>query len=396
MALELKAAFFSLGHISYNTTVVSGIGSGFLQMSGVTASYPLVVRLSTISSVFSGSTTCGFALSDQDGYALIPFGAPDSYNFSGGLANFWIVTTQGASIATFSGSSLAPRFAEPYEHTNLGNWSFTQDSYKNVTAQITDYQSVTTYSVFESYESGSLATPQFFKIWEVKMFGPDGSLIATNSVTPRPDGQQPFTVFPSSTVTVTGEYYFSVARKCRLIQNSTPASHLEGTFSTVLTAPAVTSGGNNMFSWLTNDYWYMTDLQVNLGTRAVTHRHGTVQIKPNDTVNFAVLFHDGSSGKNPVATDLRLAVRSSSNASAYYFWANPSVTTTSVSGDVYYTITVTASDEDLLAAQNANLLSGGSDQNLLAEVQWTTTRGTFTSDTFNITVANEVIRDPDV
>lgn len=152
-----------------------------------------------------------------------------------------------------------------------------------------------------------------------------------------------------------------------------------------------------MFSWLNNDYWWLTDLQVNLGTRAVTHRHGTLELRPNDTVNFAVLFHDGSAGKDPVATDLRLAVRSSSNASAYYFWANPSVTTTSVSGDIYYTITVTASDEDLLSAQAAGLLAGSnSPQTLLAEVQWTTTRGTFTSDTFNITVANEVVREPDV
>lgn len=173
-------------------------------------------------------------------------------------------------------------------------------------------------------------------------------------------------------------------------------------WSTVLTltAPAVTSGGGgntNMFSWLNNDYWWLTDLQVNLGTRAVTHRHGTVQIKPNDTVNFAVLFHDGSAGKDPVATDLRLAVRSASNTSAYYFWANPSVTTTSVSGDIYYTITVTASDEDLLAAQASGLLSGSAAaQSLLAEVQWTTTRGTFTSDTFTIEVPSEIIREPDV
>jgi hypothetical protein len=152
-----------------------------------------------------------------------------------------------------------------------------------------------------------------------------------------------------------------------------------------------------MFSWLNNDYWYLTDLQVNLGTRAVTHRHGTVEIRPNDTVNFAVLFHDGSAGVDPVATDLRLAVRSSSNNSAYYFWANPAVTTTSAGGNVFYTITVTASDEDLLAAQAVGLLAGSNaTQTLLAEVQWTTTRGTFTSDTFNISVANEVAREPDV
>ena len=213
----------------------------------------------------------------------------------------------------------------------------------------------------------------------------------------RPDGQQPFTVFPASNVTASGEYLFSVARKHKISQAGA-IQHLEGTFCTILTAPAVTSGGSsNMFSWLNNDYWYLTDLQVNLGTRAVTHRHGTLELRPNDTVNFAVLFHNGASGVDPVATDLRLAVRSASNSSAYYFWSNPSVTTTSVSGDIFYTITVTASDEDLLAAQAVGLLAGSNvSQNLLAEVQWTTTRGTFSSDTFNISVANEIVRETDV
>ena len=136
---------------------------------------------------------------------------------------------------------------------------------------------------------------------------------------------------------------------------------------------------------------------MNLGTRAVTHRHGTVEIKPNDTISFAVLFHNGSAGVDPVATDLRLAVRSASNASAYHFWSAATVTTASVSGDTYYTLTVTASDEDLLAAQAAGLLAGSNAaQSLLAEVQWTTTRGTFSSDTFAISVPNEVVREPDV
>jgi hypothetical protein len=58
---------------------------------------------------------------------------------------------------------------------------------------------------------------------------------------------------------------------------------------------------------------------------------------------------------------------------------------------------VTASDEDLLAAQAVGLLAGSNaSQNLLAEVQWTTTRGTFSSDTFTINVPSEVVREPDV
>jgi hypothetical protein len=168
---------------------------------------------------------------------------------------------------------------------------------------------------------------------------------------------------------------------------------------TTLTAGVtVTSGGSsNMYSWLDNSYWYLTDLQVNLGTRAVTHRHGTIQLRPSDTINFAILFHDGTAGIDPQATDIKLAVRSSNNTSPYHFWSAATVSTVTVSGDVYYAITVTASDDDLLTAQAANLLAGSNaDQSLLGEIQWTTTRGTFSSDTFTINVPSEVVREPDV
>lgn len=393
MALNLKAIFVSVPHGSYNTSVVESFGSGFLQVSGVTANYPLVLKLYLGNSPVN-VTTRGFGYSDNDGNAMIPFRANDSYTWSAsGTFSFILATTAGASVATYSGNN----FQDNYEHTNAGIWNFTQDSSKSVKAQIVDYQSVTTYTVFESYESGVLETPQFFKIWEVKMFGPDGSLLQTNNLTPRPDGQQPFTVFPGSIVSVTGEYFFSVSRKYRLTQASTSTSHLEGTFSTVLTASTVTSTSTNMYSWLDNSYWYLTDLQVNLGTRAVTHRHGTIQLRPSDTINFAILFHDGTAGIDPQATDIKLAVRSSNNTSPYHFWSAATVSTVTVSGDVYYAITVTASDDDLLTAQAANLLAeSNADQSLLGEIQWTTTRGTFSSDTFTINVPSEVVREPDV
>jgi hypothetical protein len=395
MPLGLNAVFVSVVHGSYSTSVVESLGSGFLQVSGVTANYPLVVKF-IAGSTADNAVTRGFGFSNNDGNALLPFRAFDTYAWNNGAFSFALATTSGASVATYENL----RFASTYEHTNAGTWNFTQDSSKNVKAQIADYQSVTTYTVFESYEPGALQTPQFFKIWEVKMFGPDGSLLQTNSLNPRADGQQPFTVFPSTVVSVTGEYFFSVARKYRLSQNSNSTLHLEGIFSSVLTASAVTSGGGettNMFSWLNNSYWYLTDLQVNLGTRAVTHRHGAIQLRPADTINFAILFHDGTAGINPQATDIKLAVRSSNNTSPYHFWSATTVSTVTVSGDVYYAITVTASDDDLLTAQAANLLAGSNaDQSLLGEIQWTTTRGTFSSDTFTINVPSEVVREPDV
>ena len=152
-----------------------------------------------------------------------------------------------------------------------------------------------------------------------------------------------------------------------------------------------------MYSWLDNSYWYLTDLQVNIGTRAVTNRQGTIDLRPSDTINFAILFHDGTAGINPEATDIKLAVRSSNNTSPYHFWSSTTVSTVTVSGDVYYAITVTASDDDLLSAQATNLLAGSNAaQSLLGEIQWTTTRGTFSSDTFTINVPSEVVREPDV
>ena len=392
MPLSLNAVFVSVPHSANNTSVASSFGSGWLQISGVTANHPLYLKLGFDSGV---AVTRGFALSDLDGNMLMPFRASDSYSWNLGDFSFTLSTTQGVSVATFWNNY----FGQTLETNNIGAWTFTQNAAKDVTAQITSYQSVVSYSIFESYVSGALEVPSFFKIWEVKMYGPEGALLATNDLTMRPDGQQPFTVFPASNVTVTGEYFFSVARKHRLTQRDTASVHLEGTFATVLTAPAVTSGGvtASMFTWLDNSYWYLTDLQVNLGTRAVTHRHGTVEIKPNDTINFAVLFHNGSAGVDPVATDLRLAVRSASNASAYHFWSAATVTTAAVSGDTYYTITVTASDDDLMAAQAAGLLAGSNAaQSLLGEIQWTTTRGTFSSNTFTISVPNEVVRETDV
>lgn len=166
----------------------------------------------------------------------------------------------------------------------------------------------------------------------------------------------------------------------------------------VLTAPALITGATaSLYSWLTNDLYYITDLQVNLDTRAVTHRHGTVTIRPNDTINFAIFFNNGTAGVDPVATDIKLAVRGSSNNGPYTLWSAATVTTVAVSGDTYYSITMTASDLDLLSGQASNLLSGSNtDQSLLGEIQWTTSRGTFSSNTFTINVPSEVVREPDV
>jgi hypothetical protein len=152
-----------------------------------------------------------------------------------------------------------------------------------------------------------------------------------------------------------------------------------------------------MYSWLNSDYWYLTDLQLNVATRNVTSRLGSISVRPNDTVQFAVLFNNGTEGVDPIATDVKIAVRKSTNNGPYVLWSAATVTTAAVGSDTYYAITVTASDEDLLSGQSGQLLGvANPDQALIGQIQWTTTRGTFSSNSFTITAKNEVAREPDI
>lgn len=393
MPLKIETIFANV----YDNGTPQWITDAWLRVTGATAGNRLIsyVKTNAGSRNNSGGT---YATAGTYGTCLVPVENPAYSNgvngatYSSATGGFVVVDAVTAEAVTVGG----PWY--PINNIAAGTWTVTQDSSKNVLVTCTSFGATSACPVFTNFD-GSVNTSvveitQPPQIWQISLLANSGSVLETQMVRPFLNGQLPSALFSSTLVTVTSEYFVRVRHK-------PTGEDVVSIISSVLTAPVTSGGGGGgttaMFSWLNNDYWWLTDLQVNLGTRAVTHRHGTLELRPNDTVNFAVLFHDGSAGKDPVATDLRLAVRSASNASAYYFWANPSVTTTSVSGDIYYTITVTASDEDLLSAQAAGLLSGSNNsQTLLAEVQWTTTRGTFTSDTFTIEVPSEIIREPDV
>ena len=161
----------------------------------------------------------------------------------------------------------------------------------------------------------------------------------------------------------------------------------EASVSTVLKTTAVSA--------LAED-WAMQDIQVNLRTRAVQTSLTTIKIKPNDTAILGVLFHDGTYVVDPGVTNLKLAARDSGNAAAYRIY-NTDTTVVSIGEANYYQMQVLANDSDLLTNQSDNLLAGSNaSQSLLGEIQWTTTRGTFSSDTFTINVPSEVVREPDV
>ena len=368
----------------------------WLKVSGATAGNVLVSYVKN--SANARGVTSGYATAASAGTVLIPVVGLNSGSYLNSTTNanagFVVRDTTSGETVTVSG----PWYS--VNNRDRGTWTVSQNSAGNITVSCTSLGATSACPIFTPIEGGSqtialdITTPP--QIWEISLLDNSSVALDSKSVRPPLDGGLPSASF--SSVPCTGTYFVKIKAYPYVVSDS--ENEVTTLIASTLTAPAVTSGGGgntNMFSWLNNDYWYLNDLQVNLGTRAVTHRHGTVEIKPNDTINFAVLFHNGSAGVDPVATDLRLAVRSSANTSAYHFWSAATVTTASVSGDTYYTLTVTASDEDLLAAQAAGLLAGSNAaQSLLAEVQWTTTRGTFSSDTFTISVPNEVVREPDV
>jgi hypothetical protein len=387
---------------------------GYLLVSGLTSGDSYLVKTNAFngSSAISVNAVTAGKFTAVGTKGLAPF---MSVNFSFTSKDYFVdmpVTSSAASISLFSilnSSSITVATAYmrpvyPYSHGNLANWSITQASDKSVVVNLQSLNSVGSYSVLYSLtdgsnynSSGGERKPESRAIYTVSLLNNEGTELASNDLHWPKNGNNPVVTFPSSLVTTSGNYVVKISNVIASTESSaTTLISLE--LQTTLTAAAVTSGGSsNMFSWLDNSYWYLTDLQVNLGTRAVTHRQGTIQLRPSDTINFAILFHDGTSGINPQATDIKLAVRSSNNTSPYHFWSAATVSTVTVSGDVYYAITVTASDDDLLSAQAANLLAGSNAaQSLLGEIQWTTTRGTFSSDTFTINVPSEVVREPDV
>jgi hypothetical protein len=391
----------------YNTnTNPDQIPSGNLCVSGLTAGETYFCKLysglsyantATVGRVTAVSTSALITYDSNWGGAGIVY-----YDRAVTETNPAFFSILNSSMVTVCTAWVRPVY--PYSHQKHGQWSVTQNIDKSVNVSLTSYETVQSWSVLYSLAIGNIYSSEIRSIYEVELHDIRGNTLATQELKPNYDASFPSCTFDSSLITATTTYAIKISSQ-KLSNENLGTGNYQGStatqslyIQTTLTAPAVTSGGSsNMFSWLNNDYWYLTDLQVNLGTRAVTHRHGTIQLRPSDTINFAILFHDGTAGINPQATDIKLAVRSSNNTSPYHFWSAATVSTVTVSGDVYYAITVTASDDDLLTAQAANLLAGSNaDQSLLGEIQWTTTRGTFSSDTFTINVPSEVVREPDV
>lgn len=176
--------------------------------------------------------------------------------------------------------------------------------------------------------------------------------------------------------------------------------------SAVTGGGSITGGGEILVSVVTlatavsalAGEWMIQDLQINLRSRAVASSLTNLRLKPGDNAAIGILFHANNFIYDPGATAVRLSVRGAGNATPYFVY-NTNTTIVSVPGlDAnYYEMEVLANDEDLLSAQaNALLAGSNTSQSLIGEVQWVTTMGTFSSDTFTINAPNEVEREPDV
>lgn len=352
----------------------------------------------------------GYAIGSATSRALVPI----AYKYPNEGA-VWIFSDQGSQgttaglVITDSVTNESTVVSGPLFVTTIPSvWTITQDASRNCNITCTSMGSggLTPYliSLDRDLNNDNINNQAIPAVFNVEISSPTGLSIYSSNITAPADGSLPFVQVPSATITTTGQH--TVQIKIRHGYISDMGTNIVKTqqtiykyqiYPTVLTAPAAIDSPTGLYSWLTSDYWHLTDLQVNVATRVVISRRNSITIRPNDTVNFAILFNNGTAGIDPMATDIKIAVRSSANNGPYSLWSASTVSKVTVSGDVYYAITVTASDEDLLFAQSANLLAGSnSSQSLIGEIQWVTTRGTFSSDTFTINAPSEVVREPDI
>ena len=382
--------------------MVSGVTPGSLISGGFRQHQPFYANYNVV------TAPNAFAVGSSTSRALVPVIADFS---SGGdnTGNNWLLSFTAGLVITDTTTNETTVVSGPlFVTTVASNWTITQDASRNcnITCTSIGLGGRTPYLLnLNANSNANNQTQTSPTVFSIELLSPTGGSVFSEDVAIPLDGSLPFVQVPSATITTTGQY--SALIKTRFFKplseggsNSYPyvLQYKYQVIPTVLTAPVLITGATaSLYSWLTNDLYYITDLQVNLDTRAVTHRHGTVAMRPNDTINFAILFNNGTAGVDPVATDIKLAVRGSSNNGPYALWSAATVTTVAVSGDTYYSITMTASDLDLLAGQASSLLSGSNtDQSLIGEIQWTTSLGTFSSNTFPINVPNEVVRETDV
>jgi hypothetical protein len=398
---------------TYNTYTVSPTDFWVL-VSGVTPGSRLSGAIRNLSAlgynISSVTAPQGYSIGSVASRALVPIVFKDPTN-----TPYWYITavsniTTAGIIITDTNTSETTVVSGPLFATTVPSyWTVTQDSSKNCNITCTSIgsggQTPFLISLDRLNAQDKTVNQGIPGVFEVEVYSPTGASIFSSPVSFSGDGSLPYVQIPSASITTTGKY--AVQIKTRFAEaagydgnyiNGLQTLYKYQNFQTTLTAPFTANNDpSTMFSWLNSDYWYLTDLQLNIATRSVASRRNTISVRPNDTVQFAVLFNNGTAGVDPIATEVKIAVRQSTNNGPYVLWSAATVTTVAVGSDTYYAITVTASNEDLLSGQATQLLAGSNlNQTLVGQIQWTTTRGTFSSNSFTITAKNEVARESDI
>ena len=389
-------------HFSYNNSYQGGRSDSATVSVGIALNSALVLP-SANNDMLSPVATASFQTSTTNNATLgvVPGG------FTGGAPS-----TLTFSVATLSAGSFVVTvpFRPTAESGNAPGILIPWNQSTGPDELVNEIYRVSVLSAGTTVVSGFLTVSNIVTVSSGGFQATFSGVPTTGSYTVRVEEKRPafYSVITGGGLGVTVNYNLITAAVCCQGVSTVSVSStmtLTGLDTAVVTGGgAVTGGGqasvstvllSTALSELQQD-WTIQDLQVNLRSRVVSSSLGSLRLKPNDNAILGVVFHTGTYVVNPGATAVQLAVRDSANSGAYRLY-NTNTTIVSVGDANYYRMEVLANDEDLLTAQAANLLAGSNaSQTLLGELQWVTTMGTFSSDSFAVNAANEIVREPDV
>jgi hypothetical protein len=264
---------------------------------------------------------------------------------------------------------------------------------------------VSVLSAGETVVSGFLTTSNIVTVGSGGFTGTFSGVPTTGIYTVRIEEKRP-AIYSSITGSASSTNYdlFTAAVCCQGVSTVSVSSaiNLTGLDTIFVTGEgAITGGGIASVSTVNLSTiqtaieadWTIQTLSINLRTRNVS---GYLMIRPKETTIIGVIFNDGSYVVDPGITNLKFAARNRTNAGEYLIYKTDT-TIVSIGGANYYKIQLIANDSDYLDKQNNSILAGSNaSESLIGEIEWVTTLGTFSSDTFTIYSENKVVREPDV
>jgi hypothetical protein len=320
-------------------------------------------------------------------------GAPSTITFSVATisAGSFAVTVPFRSTAE---SANSPGILIPWSQS-IGPDELVDDIYK-----------VSVLSAGTTVVSGFLSVSNIVTVGSGGFAGTFSGIPTTGVYTVRVEEKRP-AIYSSITASASSTNYdlFTAAVCCQGVSTVSVSSaiNLSGLDTIFVTGEgAITGGGIASVSTVNistiqtamESDWTIQKLSINLRTRDVS---GFLRFKPKDTTIIGVIFNDSYGYVvDPGITNLKFAARNVYNTSDYLIYKTDT-TIVSVGGANYYKIQLIANDSDMLDKQNNSILAGSNQgQSLIGEIEWVTTLGTFSSNSFTIYSENKIVREPDV